>query len=118
MKRKLIGLLNKDKNVEFAYLFGSYADGTYTQKSDVDIALFLKDTSLDAKLALHHQLQKALRKEVDLVILNSVKNIYLIESILKSNILLKDHPDRPFFELKKHHEVLDFKIFRKYIDAA
>ncbi|KYJ86472.1 type VII toxin-antitoxin system MntA family adenylyltransferase antitoxin [Sulfurovum riftiae] len=118
MKKKLIEILGADDNVQFAYLFGSYADDSFTEKSDVDIAVYLYDHSFDAKISLHHTLEKALYKDVDMVCLNEVKNIYLLENILNNGILMKDHEDRDFFEVKKQHEIIDFKNFKRYIDAA
>lgn len=110
--------LNTNKNVLFAYLFGSYANGSQNDKSDVDIALFLDNVSLDEQLQINYELSKLLKKDVDLVILNSVKNIYLLEDILLHSKVLKDDQNRFDFELKKQHEILDFKAFRKVMDAA
>ncbi len=114
MKAIIQDILNSDSNVRFGYLFGSYAKEEETPNSDVDIAVYLEDTSLDAQLSLHH----ALQKEVDLIILNTTHNIYLLESIIYRGILLKDHEMRPEYEVRKQHEIIDFKVFRKIIDAA
>ena len=82
MKENIVSVLSSDSNVMFAYLFGSYGNGSANNASDIDIAVYLKDTAMDKRLALHHLLQKTLRKDVDLVVLNEVKNIYLLEAIL------------------------------------
>jgi predicted nucleotidyltransferase len=118
MKTALSDILDRYYNVQFACLFGSYADGTQNESSDVDIAVYVEDTSLDSRLALHHELQKVLRKDIDLVVLNDVKNIYLLEAILDQGIVLKEHEDRAYYEVMKQHEIIDFKNFRRYIDAA
>jgi len=118
MKATITKILDNDSNVLFGYLFGSYAKGDATQKSDVDIAVYLQDVSLDARLGLHHTLQKALHKEVDLIVLNETRNIYLLEEIIYHGILLKDHSMREEYEVRKQHEIIDFKVFRKIIDAA
>ena len=104
--------------ISFGYLFGSYADKTYTQKSDVDVALYLDDTSLDTRLQIIYELSKALQKDVDLIVLNDLKNIYLLDDVLQKGIVLKDDEKRIDFELKKQHEILDYKSFKKMIDAA
>ena len=118
MKSKLSNILAPNDTVLFAYLFGSYAEGIQREDSDIDIAVYLNDTSLDARLSLHHSLEKKLSKEVDLVVLNEVKNIYLLEAILRKGLLLKEHELRAFFEVEKNHEIIDFKQFKRYIDAA
>ena len=118
MKKKLREILALDDNVQFAYLFGSYADNSFTEGSDIDIAVYFYDYSFDAKLSLHHALEKVLHKDVDMVCLNEVRNIYLLENILNNGMVLKDHKERDFFEVKKQHEIIDFKNFKRYIDAA
>ena len=104
--------------VVFGYLFGSYARNEAGVNSDVDIALFLKNTDLDTQLQVNYELSKLLKKDVDLVVLNNVKNIYLLENILNDGLVLKDDDKRFDFEVRSHHDVLDYKAFRRYIDAA
>ncbi len=110
-------ILNKDDNVVFGYLFGSYAKGNESERSDIDIAVYLKDTEFDKILTLHHNLQKVLKKEVDMVILNSAKNIYLLESIIKDGIRVKESSTQDIFEVDTNLAILDFKAFREYIDG-
>ena len=118
MKNTVTKLLADYDNVQFAYLFGSYADGTSCGTSDVDLAVYLKDDSLDAQLDLHHFLEKYLHISVDLVCLNTVKNMYLLESILTKGIVVKNHKDLDYYEVRNQHEIIDFKHFKRYIDAA
>lgn len=110
--------LNSFDNVAFAYLFGSYVTEEETQTSDVDIAVFLKNIDLDAQLQLNYELSKFLKKDVDLVVLNSVKNLFLLEAIFKYGKVMKDGETRIDFELVKEHDILDYKAFKKAIDAA
>ena len=117
--KKLIGTM---KEVEFAYLFGSYAKGTQTPYSDVDIALYLKErcNTFDTKLKVHHKLEITLHKEIDVVILNNAKNFNLLEDIFRLGVILKDTEDdsRMMFELRKEHEILDYKEFKRMLDVA
>ncbi len=118
MKTDISKIINEHDNVQFAYLFGSYADGTHNENSDIDIAVYLNDTSLDARLSLQHFLEKACKKDIDLVVLNTIKNIYLLETILCQGIVIKDADSRAMYEVRKNHEIIDFKDFKRYIDAA
>lgn len=115
---ELKNYLNTSINVDFGYLFGSYFSGNETTNSDIDIALYLKNVTVDIKLQLIYELSKLLQKDVDLVILNEVKNIYLLEDILDNSVVLKDSDAKIDFELVKRHDILDFKEFRKMINAA
>jgi predicted nucleotidyltransferase len=118
MKHTIESFLSTQDNVQFAYLFGSYARGDYREQSDVDVAVYLADTTLDSRLEVHHALEKLLKKKVDMVVLNDVKNIYLLEAILKEGIVVKDAEKRALFEVEKNHAIIDFKNFKRYIDAA
>jgi len=118
MKAKISKILNSYDSVLFAYLFGSYADATHREDSDIDVAVYMDEASPDMQLSLHHELEKSLKKDVDLVILNEVKNIYLLEAIIHKGIVIKDNKKRDMFEVRKNHEIIDFKNFRRYIDAA
>ena len=118
MKAEISKILYAYDTVLFAYLFGSYANGTYREDSDIDVAVYMDETSLDMQLSLHHELEKSLKKDVDLVILNDVKNIYLLEAIIRKGIVIKEHKKIDMFEVRKNHEIINFKHFRRYIDAA
>jgi predicted nucleotidyltransferase len=117
---KIKNILEELSIVEFAYLFGSYAKGEEKNWSDIDIAVFTNSTlnTLDTFLEIHHKLAVAFQEEIDLVILNSAKNLYLLEDIISYNIVLKDSEQRFDFEIKREHDILDFKAYRKIIDAA
>ena len=105
-------------DVVFGYLFGSYANGDYQERSDVDVALFLQKSDLDTQLQINYELSKFLGKDVDLVVLNNVKNLYLLDAIFNEGKVIKDDRKRLEFEVKKQHEILDFKVLKKMIDAA
>ncbi len=118
MKKALNEKLKSLDNIEFAYLFGSYAREQEREKSDVDIAVFFKQNTLDARLELCYELSRLIKKEVDLVVLNDVKNLFLLEAVFKEGKLLKDSPLRVDFELSKEHDILDYKELKRVINAA
>jgi len=119
---EIIKILDRLQEVKFAYLFGSYANDTFEDSSDIDIAIYLDEKSnfFDTKLQVHHLLEIALQKDIDLIILNSVKNFYLLQNIFDKNIILKDSVDdkRVLFELDKEHEILDYMTFKRMLDVA
>jgi uncharacterized protein len=110
------------KEVEFAYLFGSYATSSNTTNSDIDIAIFVKEgvSLLDTHLSVHHKLEIQLKKEIDIVVLNSAKNFYLLKDILNQGIIIKDSNDekREMYEIYKMHEILDYLELQRSLDVA
>lgn len=59
-------------DVEFAFLFGSYAKGTAVEMSDVDIMVCTEVTGLEF-FGLIEELRESLHKKVDLIALNDIK---------------------------------------------
>lgn len=76
----------EDKDVEFAYLFGSYAKGTATENSDVDILVSTTITGLDY-YELVETLRENLKKKVDLLNISQLNNNQkLVQEILKDGV--------------------------------
>ena len=72
--------------VHYCYLFGSYAKGIPTEKSDVDL-LISTDASGMKFFGLAERLRERLKKKVDLINVEQLKdNPELIEEILKDGI--------------------------------
>lgn len=115
-------ILSSLKEVEFAYLFGSYAKGDANQNSDIDIAIYIDKNynTFDSKLKIHHKLEIELHKEIDIIVLNSIKNFDLLQDIFNDGILLKDsfNDARIMYELTKEHEIIDYREFKRILDVA
>lgn len=74
------------ESVDFCYLFGSYAKGYATGKSDVDLLIATSLTGF-AFAGLIEKLRVALHKNVDLLRLNDIKENYkLLKEILQDCI--------------------------------
>ena len=73
-------------DVEYCYLFGSYARGTETEKSDIDLLVAMPIEGLKF-FELLETLREKLKKEIDLLDLNQLNNNpVLIHDILKDGI--------------------------------
>lgn len=75
LKEQFIGQLKPLK----IYLFGSFADGTYTEESDFDFYIIVSDEVKELK-DLTTQAYRSIRK---------IKNVLLILSVDKIGILLR-----------------------------
>ena len=72
--------------VEYCYLFGSYAKGKATEQSDVDLLISTKETGLRF-YEIAERLRESLHKKVDLLDMKQlVNNETLIHELLKDGI--------------------------------
>ena len=101
----MLGLLKdyfeRRKDIAFAYLFGSAARGKVRKEGDIDIAIYFypdKDIEWEdfgktykGENSIGLDLERLLKKEVDLVVLNRAKAVYADEIVRKGKpIIIKD----------------------------
>ncbi len=85
IKPKIVNVLKKH-NVARAGIFGSYARGEQKKNSDIDILIDIKNNiSLLGFIGIKLNLEKALKRKVDLVEYKSIKPL-IRETILKEEI--------------------------------
>jgi predicted nucleotidyltransferase len=108
----------RDKIVA-SYLFGSVATKEANAASDIDIAVLLYSKGLnfvsDVRLALYADCCRALkRNDVDIVLLNRTKNIFLLDEIVRNGVVLfeGDTGLREEFESRILHDAIEFKQHR------
>ena len=78
-------VLNK-YNVDYAYLFGSYAKENATESSDIDLLISTNITGMDF-FGLVEELRERLKKKVEVITLASLEdNRDLLHEILKDGI--------------------------------
>ena len=88
IKSELNALFNKKYKglIEFCYLFGSYAKGYATEKSDVDLCVSTSLTGFDFA-GLSEDIRQILHKKIDLIRFNTLSgNLDLIEEVMKEGI--------------------------------
>ncbi len=84
--RNIVLPLLKKNGVVKAGIFGSYARGKFTKKSDIDILIKFKGRkSLLDLVGLEMELEKALKKKVDLLTYNSINHL-LKDKIMKEEV--------------------------------
>ncbi len=105
----------KYEQIVFAYLFGSVAKGEHTALSDIDIAVYLcKGACFSFEDTLHFQgdcCRILKRNDVDVLVLNSTRNLVLLEDIIRNGQLIynTDFELLDDFELNTLHVAYDFK---------
>jgi uncharacterized protein len=84
----ITGFLKKDSNVVFGLLFGSHAREKANKRSDVDVAVYFKDPPRGMEILDYStRLSNHIRKDVDLVILNTASPL-LRHQVMKHGIRL------------------------------
>lgn len=121
-------LLCKEPDALFAYLFGSQAKGTAHSQSDVDVAIYFADIdegpdgdirAVEKQLSLGLELEQALGKPVDIVVLNRA-SIDLRQNVLMHGKLLFSKNPRALarfkqMQLRQHQDFIMMEpIFRHY----
>ncbi len=118
--------LEKEPEVLFAYIFGSYAKGVQNEKSDIDIAVYLKNENILEKDPLYPsrltiKIEKVLaeKKTVDVRVLNG-STLRFKNQVLRYGKLLfsKDEKKRIAFEAFSLDRYYDFKPHLDMYDAA
>ena len=76
IQEKLKNFFDSKPEIILVIIYGSYARGTETETSDVDIAVAMSDVmNLDARLSLQLELSILLKKEIDLVDIRKIKGL-------------------------------------------
>ncbi len=92
IKNILIKFLSTYKDIQIAILYGSFARGSETQKSDVDIAVGGSEKFSQEMLAnLNLEISKLLNREIDIVDLYNINGTILTQILTKSTILKKEN---------------------------
>ena len=114
-EKALVDLFARDPHGAYAaYLFGSVARGDATPQSDVDVAVLLergRPTTLDDyPTALQADLEAALGRRVDLVVLDSAPPD-LVHRVLRDGSIVcdRDRARRIAFEVRARNEYFDMK---------
>lgn len=84
--KKICSRVFEEYDVEYCYLFGSYAKGRATEKSDVDLLVAIPMNGLKF-FGLVEILREELKKKVDVLDVSQLKNNeMLVQEILKDGI--------------------------------
>ena len=106
-------------DVEFAYIFGSYARGEENINSDIDIAIMPNLTGIDKMTELFTRGnlieigKEIFNRDVDIVFLNT-DSVFLKYHIIQEGIVIRDDIGRSGFESLVLREYFDFKHYSDY----
>jgi len=114
MMKKEVKEICKKFNIGIVYMFGSFALGIETEKSDIDIGIVFKDNSyISKRLDIYSKLYKVFsdifpKREVDIVFLNDANLSLKFEVVTTGKVIYAE----------SINYVMDYKekIIKEYID--
>jgi predicted nucleotidyltransferase len=111
-------ILEKNDNIMFALLFGSFATSKADKDSDIDIAIYLKDEeiSLNNYLDLKVDLMDNLKREVDLVVLNSAGTLVKYRVCQEGKVIFER--EEGIVTLFKVKTIFEYNDMKKYLDYS
>jgi predicted nucleotidyltransferase len=123
IKNKIRSVLENDRNIIVAVLFGSAAGNKTRYGSDIDIAIYFNsEPELNEIGELNLKLEEAAGANVDLVQLNNLDklNPVLAYTVLSEGILIVNKDNSVFNEYKKSVLIryLDFKPMNEIINKS
>jgi len=120
-------ILQKNKHIKFALLFGSFANDTANNLSDIDIAIYTENKLDILEFGmLVSDLESVTEKRIDLV---ELKNLYKINAKLAFNIVdshklifcndedkyidFKSNTMQYYFDIKPMYEMFDKQLLKR-----
>jgi len=119
VRRRVYEALSEAPDVILAYVFGSAAGGMEHAFSDVDVAILLKDPSLNKVMMIHSLLTRLLGDRVDTLLLNFAPPLIRYKVIKDGlRVLSRDEATRVSFEARALSEGLDEGFLLKKVRQA
>ena len=115
---KLKESLTVNSDIVLGFLFGSFAEGTITSSSDLDIAVYFSGSVDFYRLnKLREDISAMLGIDVDVVVLNSASPVIKMQVLKKGKLLInKDRKVYNAFFVDTVNEYDDLKRTRKEIE--
>jgi len=125
IQAKVTEYFSTKQDVMAVYLYGSYASGNQTAKSDVDLGIILDPEKCNPSIfsekgnQLMLELSRILRKEVHVVLLNYAGE-GLLQQVLKRGELIYIHDNQKLniFKARILQKIFDFNYYKRRMQAG
>lgn len=111
--------LKNEEDILVGYLYGSFARGNATERSDIDIGILISEDFeteplYESKISLKIEKNITSSREVEVRVLNE-QPLRFLHQVLKHGKMFycKDEKTRIRFETRVYDEYIDFKPFMK-----
>lgn len=116
IKEKVIQFMNSVMDCEAIVIFGSFARGTQTEESDIDIAIKVNGNITKKEIfEMSHSLEDELKRDIDLVNLDTIENDGFKYEILINGITIycKNCNEFEQYKLDAYREYLELNEARR-----
>ena len=116
IKEKVIQFMNSIMDCEAIVIFGSFARGTQTEESDIDIAIKVNGNITKKEIfEMGHLLEDELKRDIDLVNLDTIENDGFKYEILINGITIycKNYNEFEQYKLDAYREYLELNEARR-----
>ena len=117
LQNQIKQLVSTDDNILLVFLFGSIVNGIFHEESDIDLGICFKHIpSAREYFEMKEDYSGKLKREVDIVVLNTADPIIRMQ-VLKNGLVVKkdSHTYNDFF-VRTLNEYDDLKYYRQEIE--
>nr|NJM02508.1 nucleotidyltransferase domain-containing protein [Desulfobacula sp.] len=120
MEGKIQNYFRGKKEIAAVYLFGSFASGKFTRTSDIDLGVLFEYAWIESAQSLKEkymsELGRILRKDIDIVVMNTAGEMLLNQIYKKGKAILNQNRKfEKIFRIKAFMAYSDFEIYLKPI---
>ena len=117
LQKQIKQLVSTDDNILLVFLFGSIVNGIFHEESDIDLGIYFQHIPNTTQyLEMKENYSEKLKREVDIVVLNTADPIIRMQ-VLKNGLVVKkdSHTYNDFF-VRTLNEYDDLKYYRQEIE--
>ena len=117
MQNQVKLLVSTDDNILLTFLFGSIVHGIFHEGSDIDLGIYYKHIpSTREYFEMKEDYSDKLKKEVDIVVLNTADPIIRMQALKNGLVIKKDSHIYNDFFVRTLNEYDDLKYYRQEIE--
>lgn len=117
LQKQIKQLVSTDDNILLVFLFGSIVNGIFHEESDIDLGIYYKHIPNTTQyLEMKENYSEKLKREVDIVVLNTADPIIRMQALKNGLVVKKDSHTYNDFFVRTLNEYDDLKYYRQEVE--
>ena len=117
LQKQIKQLVSTDDNILLVFLFGSIVNGIFHEESDIDLGIYFQHIPNTTQyLEMKENYSEKLKREVDIVVLNTADPIIRMQALKNGLVVKKDSHTYNDFFVRTLNEYDDLKYYRQEIE--